>query len=207
MDLAHRWTDRNLTRLELIVACTIIALFIGLFIRYTLVIFARTEQTMVNTTIVNINSALKYHIAMAAMLGDNDFISRALTQSPFNLIQNAQKTYPASIKQLPDKFDARLSSFLIAPANYIGDLNNPNPADIMPGQWYYDIHDNTLNYRIRNSEHFFGGMEGIPMLKFKVVLDYNDNNGNGQFDQGIDTYNSIGLNSIGNIIWTGQGIE
>lgn len=204
MDLAHRWIDRNLTRLELVAACMIIAVFIGIFIRYTLVIFARTEQTMVNTTIVNINSALLYHNAIAAMLGDKGFISRSLVQSPFALIQNAQQSYPENIGKLANKFNIHMTSFINTPANYVGELYNPDPADIDPGQWYYDSSDHTLNYRIRNTEYFHGDTAGIARLKFQVIIDYNDNNGNGVFDQGIDMCNSIKLQSIGNFSWTGQ---
>lgn len=199
MELAHRWRDRNLTRLEFIVSCILIALFIGLFIRSTLVVFARTEQTMVNTTIVNINSALQYQAAIAVMLGDTGFISRSLDESPFNLLQSAQASYTENVSKLKNQVNVPVNSFMNVPANYIGEMDNPEPEQIEPGQWYYDVSDHTLNYRIRNTVFFRDGGEGLPIMKYQVVVDYDDRNGNGVFDQGIDTYNSIKLKSIESI--------
>ena len=207
MELAHRWRDRNLSRLEFIVSCMLIAIFIGLFVKHTLVVFARTEQTMVNTTIVNINSALQYQAAIAVMLGNTGFISRSLVESPFKLLQSAQAAYPDNIGKLTSRVNVPVNSFINAPANYIGEMDNPDPEQIKAGQWYYDRSDHTLNYRIRNTAFFHDGVEGYPILKFRVVVNYNDRNGNGVFDQGIDTYNSMKLESIDSFRWANQVID
>ena len=201
MELAHRWRDRNLTRLEFIFSCILIVIFIGTFIRSTLVVFARTEQTMVNTTIVNINSALQYQAALALMLGDAGFITRSLVESPFKLLQSAQASYTEKVGKLRDNVNFPVNAFVSEPANYVGEIDNPDPQEIKPGQWYYDSSDHTLDYRIRNTELLPDGAAGVPILKFRVVVDYTDNNSNGVFDHGIDTYNSIKLKSTGSFKW------
>lgn len=207
MDLAHRWRDRNLTRLEFIVSCTLIAIFIGIFIRSTLVVFARTERTMVDTTIVNINSALQYQAAIAAMLGNDEFITKSLVESPFKLLQSAQASYTENVTKLKNRVNIPVTAFVNAPANYIGELDNPDLTQIKPGQWYYDRGDHTLDYRIRNTVYFNGGIAGFPILKFRVVVDYNDRNGNGVYDHGVDTYNSIKLVRVGDIGATKPGVN
>lgn len=201
MELAHRWIDRNLTRLELVVAWIIIAVFIGIFMRYMLLVFARAEHVMVETTITNINSSLKYHAALAALNKDKDFLTRIRTESPYRIIETAQQAYYTREGPSASVSNIQLKSFLAVPENYIGVLFNPDPSDIDAGLWYYDMTDNTLNYRVRNSEFFYSDQNGVPLIKYRVTFDYSDVNGNGSFDTNIDVYHSIELRRVGNYIW------
>ena len=70
MELMHRWSDRNLTRLELVMALLIMFILIGAFSRHVLIVFARAESTMINTTVMNMNTTLQYYAMNAALKGD-----------------------------------------------------------------------------------------------------------------------------------------
>ena len=70
MELAHRWSDRNLSRLELISAVLVLAILIGVFSRYILVVFSSAEQSMVNSTVININTSLSYRAALLILEGE-----------------------------------------------------------------------------------------------------------------------------------------
>ena len=202
MELAHRWADRNLTRMELVIACLIMALLIGYALRHMLIFFAEVERTMLNTSIVNINSALKYQAAVAIMRGDKKLIADLTEQSPFSVIQPTQGLYIQPADNPDNSFNPRITSFISQPANYAGDLFNPEPSEIEPGSWYFDLSDKSLNYRIRNDELFQSEPEGEgARIKLKVVIDYNDINDNDRYDADIDEYKSVSLQKVGIYSW------
>ena len=202
MELAHRWADRNLTRLELVAACCIMALLIGYALRHMLIFFAEVERTMLNTSIVNINSALKYRAAVAIMRGDKQLISRLSEQSPFAVIQSTQGLYVQPADDLEKQLNLRIVSFITQPANYAGELFDPELSEIESGSWYFDLSDKTLNYRVRNDEFFQSELAGEgARIKLKVVIDYNDINGNERYDADIDEYKSVSLQRVGIYSW------
>ena len=86
MQLAHRWADRNLTRLELVLALIILLLVLGVFMRSVLVVFARAEQRMVESTIINLGTSLNYHASMAALRGDYEELPKLERRSPIGLV-------------------------------------------------------------------------------------------------------------------------
>ena len=75
MQLAHRWSDRNLTRIELVMALLVLDSFRGVFSRHVLILFARAKKTFVESTVININTALRYYTV--TLLMDNN--TKALT--------------------------------------------------------------------------------------------------------------------------------
>ena len=202
MELAHRWADRNLTRMELVIACLIMALLIGYALRHMLIFFAEVERTMLTTSIVNINSALKYHAAVAIMRGDKQLISRLSEQSQLAVIQSTQGLYVQPADDLEKQLNLQVVSFITQPANYAGELFDPELSEIESGSWYFDLSDKSLNYRIRNDELFQSEPEGEgARIKLKVVIDYNDINDNDRYDADIDEYKSVSLQKVGIYSW------
>jgi hypothetical protein len=200
MELAHRWADRNLTRLELVCACLILALLIGFALRHMLIFFARTEKIMVNTSIVNIDTALKYHAAIAIMRGDREFLSGLMVRSPFSVVNSSpvlQSNASGGIAGL----NTRIIPINTMPANYLGELDNPDHATLEAGSWYFDTVDRSLNYLVRNDEYFYSDLEGVPRIKLRVNIAYNDRDGDARFDPEVDEYKTVSLRSIGNFSW------
>ena len=202
MELAHRWRDRNLTRLELVVAWLIIAVIIGVFVRTMLIIFTKAERTMVNTTVNNINTALRYSAALAVMQGNTKFLAGLAQRNPFDFVQNRQVLQHFPSASHFNVLSARMAAYATPPSNYLGVLDNPDPATLKAGNWYFDKSDKTLNYLVSNSEYFHSSLGKIPRIKLKVVVDYNDANGNKRFDPGVDEFKSVSLRSIGKYSWT-----
>ena len=161
---------------------------------------------MLNTSIVNINSALKYQAAIAIMQGDRQSIAALTEQSPFKVIQPTQGLYIKPAGNLENHMKLSIASIVNVPANYTGELFDPEPTQIEPGSWYFDQADKTLNYRVRNNEFFQSDLPGdIARIKLKVVIDYNDNNGNERYDADGDEFKSISLQVVGNYSWGSEG--
>jgi hypothetical protein len=201
MQITHRWIDRDLSRLELVVAWSIILLLIGLFARYMLIVFARAEQSMVNRMIININASLKYKAVFFIIKEDYRALARLGDINPMNTMQGDQieellKEGAITAKQVTPGY---ISS--IKPANYIGELDAPDPDHVQKGVWYYDTRSRELIYIIRNGEFFNGSQQGTPRLRFKVEVEYIDNNGNGKFDPPTDTYKSVHIVNLDHYKW------
>ena len=79
------------------------------------------------------------------------------------------------------------------PPNYMGEFEAPRPGEIADGNWYFDRADKTLVYVVRNSTHFSGGTANPPRARFAVRLVYDDKNGNGRFDSGVDAVEGLRL--------------
>ena len=79
------------------------------------------------------------------------------------------------------------------PANYVGELERPDPTAVEDGSWYFDKAERVLVYRVRNREHFSGGAANPLRARFGVELVYQDRNRNGRFDERTDTLEGVRL--------------
>jgi hypothetical protein len=201
MQLMNRWIDRDLSRLEMVVAWIVILLLVGLFARYMLIVFARAERSMVNMTIINVNTSLKYQAVLYLMKEDYKALARLGKVNPMNTMQGEQLDEllmqgAIKAKQLTSGYTSP-----VQPANYIGEFHDPNPEMLQKGVWYYDTSRDELVYIIRNDEFFRGKLQGAPRLRFKVKVEYADNDGNGMFDPPLDTYQSVRMVSVDHYAW------
>ena len=60
------------------------------------------------------------------------------------------------------------------PSNYLGEYYDPNPTDLAPGSWYYDLHSHELVYLVDWGRHFIPGPDGQRWVRFRVALVYED---------------------------------
>lgn len=193
MELAHRWIDRNLTRAELTISLCLIALFIGFFAKYVLVILIRVERTMVDTTIVNLSTALKYNVAMEVLKGNDEYVLIIMDGNPVHHIQSLDNSYDGIENRRIDDAGLPDTKLLIVPPNYIGELRKPDPLSIEPGSWYFDLDEKMLVYRLRNYDLFLTDSNQAPIIKFGVVVDFEDRNENNRFEPYTDNFLSINI--------------
>lgn len=196
MQLAHRWLDRNLTRLELVIALIILLAILGSFMRYMTLMFARAEARMVESTIISLNTSLGYHMALAILRNDTKIPDRIGRRSPVYLVQSWQKGF----SQAEDYVDlvSRTATFPVfhKPVNYRGEFLEPDFDLIEEGDWYYDMAENTLNYRVVNRNLFENNLPGDGLLRYRVHLDYADVNGNGSFEPAVDEFKSVYMKAV-----------
>jgi hypothetical protein len=200
MELAHRWSDRNLTRMELVIASLVLALLIGFFSRYVLLVFAQAERSMMNRTVININTALNYRASMMAMRGQYDELQFFIKMNPMQEMQSRPEI---------NDFDNGVNNISLAlsgssissTSNYGGIIASDNPDTMEKGKWYFQQDDHVLVYRVSNSEFFSSDLEGSARVRFRIKINFKDNNANGQYNQKIDEFHSVKLQSIDQYIW------
>jgi len=198
MFLYHRWIDRNLTRLELVVSLMVILVFFGVFLRQSLVVVAMAERTALNTTIANINSSLSVAAAKCLLLNDAQCLAAMQGMNPMGSLTYAE----AELLYLRNKVDIFEDKFkMTPPPNYVGVRFKPDPDELDAGFWYFDLSDNTLVYTVKNDEFFFSDIPGKPRVKFRVDLEYNDNNGNDKFDLQADEFTAVKLRNVNSYHW------
>ncbi|MEX2524891.1 MAG: hypothetical protein WD750_08035 [Gammaproteobacteria bacterium] len=201
MYLASRWLFRNLSRLELVAAWIVILVLIGAFARYMFVVFARAEQTMVERTVMNINTTLKYQVGMARMRGDYEHIGRIVLGNPVEHVRSFNPSYPLEGNGMEIELSLASLPALSAPSNYAGEIDDMNLESARKGNWYYNKNDGTLVYIVRNNEYFVTDLEGPERLRYRLDVDFEDTNNNGKFDPGVDALHGIGLNSMDEYKW------
>lgn len=195
----HRWSDRNLTLLELIAALLLIAFFIGVFARHVLIIFARAESTMVSATVININTALNYNAVLAVLNNNVDKLAALETMNAMNVVR-APVTNPDPGEHGQNEFlNQQFHNWM--PRNYLGELAAPDPDMIPGGKWYFDRVDNLLVYRVNNPEYFYSELEGAPRIRFRVRVVYEDVNIDGKYNPAIDIYKTVKLESAEHFEW------
>lgn len=200
MELAHRWGDRNLTKLEYIFAILIFAVLIGIFSRHVLMIFSRAEQGMISSTVININTALYYRAAMAEMRGEYDELELLRKINPMEQLQSIPDINDLDItmKNIPFALTAHSIS---TPANYGGEINAYTMESMEKGKWYFNQDNRHLVYYLNNSQFFSSNAGGLPIIQFRVEFAYEDRNSNGLYDPGIDEFKTMKLDPVGHYQW------
>lgn len=190
MYIAHRWSDRNLTRGELIVSLTMIAVLISVFSTYALRVFAVAERSAVYITISNINTALKFQANYAAYRNDWESLYKLESMNPMVFVTNIIGNSENAESEYIDNKSLETVSFN---NRYIGEFNFATPELMDKGKWYFDKQNKELVYLVKNTEFFTADVDGVPRISFSINIEYDDVDGNGLFDGIVDRFKSIKL--------------
>ncbi len=201
MALAHRWTSRNLSRLELTAAVVIIGILMGTFMDRGLRIFAMAEQRALQASVLNINTALT--IMFYQLMAGNRVSEAAQWQhgNPLELIQSREMLVEVDTIQSHPEL-ARLSALSVGlGSRYLGEYANLEPGEVRGGQWYFDLDDATLVYRIRNTEFFQSELADPPRIRFRLELEFDDLNGDGQYNPDLEFPSGAALRPVDDYQW------
>lgn len=197
MELASRWLDRKLSWLEGVVAWLLIVLLIGLFSRYMLIIFSKTEKIMIERTVININSAINYTSAIAKLNNDIETINSLVYVNPMNFM-----SMNVTINELSSNSINQPIHFTSPPSNYKGEVLDDADPSLERGNWYFDVDGKFLFYKLRNDEFFETSIAGPERIRFKVKMEYIDLNKDNRFDSYIDEFISIKLEPVDSFRWS-----
>jgi hypothetical protein len=163
--------------LEFLVLLILILIFMTITIGRVWQLRAAAERTNIEQLIGTLKRALGTELA----------VSVARRDSPLALAAYHHANPIALLEQPPE--------------NYLGEFDTA-PDEPVPGAWYFNRSEGTLNYRVRFGDDFVGGNPEAPLLiRFQIRLDYDDRNRNGRYDPALDSLRSIGLVSLDDYRW------
>lgn len=130
------------TRFELLVRVLVVAILSAILLERMLYYQEQAERTVMETTIINIRSGMRLHVADLMTQQRNAEIGAMLRQNPVHWLQ-----------QPPD--------------GYLGALDDAAIKDIPGGSWYFDNARGDLVYVPRLARHF-SAAEGHREVRFRV---------------------------------------
>jgi hypothetical protein len=202
MYLAHRWRDRNLTRLELVSALLLISLIIFFISKRALVVFVVAEKNHIDYTITNINTALQLKTFSYLTRNNMESLLEMVDANPMRLMENESSENLVEFYQDYDQAGVAIKQLYAAGAgNYLGELFDPDINEIKKGSWYFDLATKKLVYIIKNHELFYTDLPGIERLVFSVNIYYDDVNVNNAYDYQIDKLNHVKLRAENHYEW------
>jgi hypothetical protein len=178
------WSSRELSRLERVMAVVLMVVFIAVFLERASVLLARVERAAMTTALVNAQNLLRVRAVLLARRGEQGGLAALEGSNPMSAAQAAGSPVSAD-----------------PPRNYLGALENPDPAVIGGAQWYFDRRENVLVYRVRNGAYFDTRLPGPKRARFAVRIDYVDSNGDGRFDSETDRFNGATLRPVEPYRW------
>lgn len=196
-----RWTDYQLSRLETIFAIIVLLIVLSAILNRAVVYFTLAERALVDNVVTNINAALRLTEAGYVASGRQSELPELAGANPVVLITERPADYQQKITEVP-YHQALLDVSSDKPLpNYLGEMSDPQPSEYQRGSWYFDNEEQTLVYMVRNRELFRSQLDGPARIRFKIILDYRDKNGDGHYDRHVDEYLGIKLKPMDDYEW------
>ncbi|MEX2517396.1 MAG: hypothetical protein WD572_10920 [Gammaproteobacteria bacterium] len=200
--LFSRWTDYRLSRLELVFALIILLVLISIFMNRMIIMLAQAERSMIENSIVNLNSALHVQGLYLNMSAGSEVVTIMEHANPVDILMQ-QPAWDFDDPDLgPEAQRTLVESRMVRPLpNYAGELSAGEGQWLEPGSWYFDTDTSALVYLVRNSEVFRSELDSPARLRFRLELDYTDMDGDGEFSPAVDRLNSLGLQPLDEYQW------
>ena len=169
--------QRGFTLLELALVISFIAILVVIAIDRMWSLRAEAEKASVMQVIGGLRSALGLQIAKRVVDGGIRSIVALESTNPMSMLS-------------------------LKPARYVGEVVQEAQSLAQPGDWYFVTAAGYLVYRIQFPEEFHSDIGGPPRLRFKLQLQFDDNNGNGVHDVGEAVY-GLDLVAVDPYTWPG----
>jgi hypothetical protein len=198
--LFSRWSDYQLSRLELVFAIIVILVLLSMFLNRMVVMLAQAERVLVENTIVNLNTSLRFYAAHKQMTANSAALSDVHHGNPVRLLEE-QPDNPVPMRAGSEQMAAMLSvRSTTALPNYAGEMTETEAVNLHGGSWYFDPEQRALVYLVRNAEVFRSNLPGPARIRYRMVLDFQDMNNDGRYS-GVDKYNDLGLKPLDDYQW------
>ena len=207
MDIFTRSLGKSLSRLELTIAAMVIFIVLALFLRQVLLMSARAERHFLEASVININSALHYQAGLLQLSGRFRELDAMVGMNPFRMAETAPDVaLDLEVEEEGQNRKMELyneAQYRVLPARYRGEVDRLDVEEMPPGSWYFDRSRKELVYRVSNDEFFEleDAEDDVAVIRYRVEFLYQDKNGNGSFERGVDLYRGIGIVDLGGYQW------
>lgn len=134
----------GISKLEAMVALLLISILGAILLDRLLFYQEIAEKTAMETTIINMRSALRLTVAELRMQNRMQELEKLVGANPIAWLDTP-------------------------PANYAGELDSPSPAAVPPGNWYFDRTRRQLVYRPNLTRLLKAGSEEEKLIRFQVT--------------------------------------
>ncbi|MEW6132897.1 MAG: hypothetical protein AB1591_06985 [Pseudomonadota bacterium] len=134
----------GISKLEAMVALLLIAILGAILLDRLLFYQEVAERTAMETTIINLRSALRLTVAELRMQNRMQDLEHLVGANPIAWLDRP-------------------------PANYAGELDNPSPTAIPPGSWCFDRTRRQLVYRPKLTRLIKADSEEEKLIRFQVT--------------------------------------
>lgn len=167
--------EKRTSYLELIIAITLVFIFIAVALKMLVRFAVDAEQLAVAEVVQNLEKALTNLTAEHLLANEMAVLSRWDSANPIKLLS-------------------------FKPENYAGEFTNleNKPA---PGNWYFDSNRKRLIYGVKHQDYFLVQHGVNAQAEYQLKFIYTDNNGNRQFDIKVDEAQGLRLVSLNSYEW------
>lgn len=202
MALALTRLGKPLSRFELVISIVLIAILVALGARKMLLLAAYAERQFLESTVININTALRYRAGLLQLRGKRQQLAGMQGMNPLSLVMS-EPVYDDEGSLAPadllESYSRSQATYM--PSRYLGELNAPNLDELDGGYWYFDGIQRVLVYLINNTEFFISELAGPNRIRYKVIVKFKDNDNDGRYDPEIDDFNGIEMKNLENYQW------
>lgn len=116
-------------------------------------------------------------------------------------LEFARLVVEGRLHELPEQAGTNPLARYEVVTGYTGERHLPPPAERKPGQWYYDAAVGNVVYVPRHPEAL-AWPDGAPrILRWRVRPDWEDVDGDGEYDRRVDRVNGLALVRLDEAAW------
>ena len=145
-DPKSSWRRRSagFSLLEFAVVSIVLSLVSLFFFDRLLTYQEMAEKTAAEITAINMRTGLRYRVAEMLLHHQESKIAGLVGGNPVKWLDTL-------------------------PPNYSGEISAPKWEDIPPGNWYFDVKEREIFYRVKKGRYFVPGPSGRQMLRFRIT--------------------------------------
>ncbi len=177
----RRHNQRGFTLLELVVVVLIISILFLVAIDKYLDLLVDVERATMEQNLGIMRSAVAMQVARKIVDGEVGQIADMAGTNPMNYLSQHQQ-------------------------NYLGELEQADPAAMEAGQWYFDKSQQNLVYQVKNTDYFQSELNDPPRARFKIELVYDDRNNNGNYEPDTDNVEGVRIVAQERYSWLKKAI-